>query len=227
MADDLDILAGAKATPLFSALAEEALAALLKQFAVRRYAARYVIVTPLSKADRFYVVLSGRVKVYRLSPRGDEQVLHVYGPGQSFGEAAVMRGGNYPAHAETLEDTAVLVVEAAAMKRAIAANPDLAMGMLAGLSAKLHEFADLIESLSLKQVPSRLAGELLRQADEAGGDEFTLKQAKRDLAGRLGTTPETLSRTLAKLRDAALIVVRGRHVAILNRRRLREIAEEG
>lgn len=227
MSTDPDILSAARKAALFSALDERALVALLKQFMVRKVRAGYVIVTPLSMADQFYVVLSGRVKVYRLSPRGGEQVLHVYGPGQSFGEAAVVRGGNYPAHAETLEETEVLVVEAAALKRAIAANPDVAMGMLAGLSAKLHEFADLIESLSLKQVPARLAGELLRQADEAGEEAFTLKQAKRDLAARLGTTPETLSRTLAKLRDAGLIRMQGKQVSILNRERLAEVAEEG
>ena len=98
---------------------------------------------------------------------------------------------------------------------------------MAGLSAKLHEFNRLIEELSLKEVPARLAGALLRMAAESGGSTIRLKQTKRELAAQIGTVAETLSRALAKLKDAGLIDVRGRQIAILDTDGLASLAENG
>ena len=220
-------LAAVRATPLFSALADEALAALLGSFGTIKRAAGVVIFGPTEKAERFYVVLAGRVKLYKLSPRGDEQILHLYGPGNAFAEAAVLGGGTYPAFAEAVEDTTLLEIGRRELRRAIEANPELAMGMMAGLSAKLREFNRLIEELSLKEVPARLAGALLRLADRAGGDRFRLKQTKRELAAQIGTVSETLSRALRRLQDAGLVSVRGAEITVQDRGGLSELAEGG
>lgn len=175
-------------------------------------------------AQAFYVVLAGRVKIYKLSPRGDEQILHLYGPGETFGEAAMWAGQTYPAHCEPVADSALLEVRKEALRRAILQSPELAMGMLAGLSAKLREFAHLIEELSLKEVPARLAGVLLKMSAQAGTRTVRLKQTKRQLASQIGTVAETLSRTLAKMKAAGLIDVRGSEIVLRDAAGLESLA---
>jgi CRP-like cAMP-binding protein len=223
-ADDVAVL---RSVAMFSALDAEAAEALLRAWPTVRRPAGAQVFAPGEPAERFYVVLAGRVKVFQLSPRGDEQILHLYGPGAAFAEAAVLAGGSYPAFAEAVEDSMLLVVGRAALRDAIRANPELAMGILAGLSAKLHEFNRLIEELSLKEVPARLAGVLLRLAGEAGGRTVRLKQSKRQLAAQIGTVAETLSRALGKLKAAGLIRVRGAEITILDPEGLEELAGSG
>ena len=215
----------ARRMPIFSALDDQAVEQVLRRCHTIRRQAGTILFASGEQAERFFLILAGQVKLYQLSPRGGQQILHLYGPGMTFGEAAVLSGTAYPACAEVVEEAELLAVGRAEIRRAIEANPDLALGMLAGMSAKLREFNRLIEDLSLKDVPSRLAGLLLRLAAQAGADKFDLPQTKRDLAGQIGTIPETLSRALSKLKSAGLIAVRGRHIEIRNRQGLADLAQ--
>lgn len=183
------------------------------------------IFSPEETADRFYVILSGRVKIYQLSPKGDEQILHLYGPGNTFGEAAMWAGTHYPAHAQTLAASTLLAVTRTALHELAARRPDMALAMIAGMSRKLQEFNRLIEQLSLKEVPARLAGVLLKLHRESGTGTIRLRQTKRELASQIGTTAETLSRTLAKLKNGGLIEVRGPEITILDSKGLGDLAE--
>jgi CRP/FNR family transcriptional regulator len=219
-----DESASLRSVPLFAALSGEALDGLLRQCQKLRRRAGTVLFGPAQPAERFFVVLGGRVKVYKLSPRGDEQILHIFGPGEALAEAAVLAGGNYPAFAEVLDEADLLAVGRQEMRRAVAANPELALGMLAGMAAKLIEFARMIEDLSLKDVPARLAAALLRMHRQAGGATFRLQQTKRDLAAQIGTVPETLSRVLGRLKAAGLVQVRGRQITILDPQGLEKLA---
>ena len=221
-----DEIGSLRSVPLFAALSDAALDGLVRQCHTIRRAAGTVLFGPAQPAERFFVVLGGRVKVYKLSPRGDEQILHLFGPGEALAEAAVLAGGNYPAFAEVIEDAALLAVWRQELRRAVAADPELALGMLAGMSAKLIEFARLIEELSLKDVPARLAAALLRMHRQAGGPTFRLEQTKRDLAGQIGTVPETLSRALGRLKAAKLVQVRGRQITILDPKGLEKTARQ-
>jgi CRP/FNR family transcriptional regulator len=133
---------------------------------------------------------------------------------------------DYPAWAEAVEDSTLLVVRRSVLAELIAASPEMAMGMIAGLSDKLREFNRLLEAVTLKDVVARVAGALLARAP-AGADAFHLPQTKRELAGQLGTTPETLSRTLGKLKAAGAIDVAGRQITLTDRDRLIEAADRG
>ena len=237
---------------MFSALDEQALGELVRQCRLLRLADGRIVFSAGQSAEAFYVVLDGRVKIYKLSPRGDEQILHLYGPGDSFGEAAMWAGRTFPANAQTLSQAVLLEVRKDVLRRVIARRADLAMGMMAGLSAKLREFTDLIEELSLKEVPARLAGVLLKLAGPAGaappvrpaaargrpgtagraspaagapGQTVRLRQTKRQLAAQIGTVAETLSRALAKMKSAGLIDVQGADIRLLDRQGLEELAE--
>jgi len=214
-----------RAVPLLSHLGDDEVRALLDVCLTEHLPAGSQVFSPLEQADSFHVILQGRAKVYKLSPRGDEQILHLYGPGNTFGEAAMWAGIHYPAHAEVLTDTTLLVVKRSVLKQLITRNPEMAMAMLAGMSAKLREFNQLIEQLSLREVPARLANILLELPARGGTDTVVLKQSKRQLAAQIGTIAETLSRALKKLSDSGLIEVNGPEITILDPDGLAELAD--
>ena len=211
--------------PLFSSISEKDLHHLARACRTARFRAGAQILAAGSPAECFFVILKGKIKIYQLSAKGDEQILHLYGPGCSFGEAAMWAGTGYPAHAEALADTTLLLVTRGVLRQAIVHRPELALEMLAGMSIKLREFTQLIEQLSLREVPARLASALLTMADEGGSPTVRLAQSKRELAAQLGTVPETLSRALAKLKKAGLIEVAGATITILDGEGLADQAE--
>ncbi|MFC1679251.1 Crp/Fnr family transcriptional regulator [Elusimicrobiota bacterium] len=221
-----DAVRAMKAAPMFMALKTKAILALLARGLTRAYGPGEALFQAGEQADRFFVVLSGRIKVFQISPRGDEHILHLYGPGTTFGEAAMWMGGKFPAFAEAVAGSHILIVTHATLRKAVAADPDLALGIMAGLSAKLREFVRMIEALSMKEVPARLAAALLAESKKAGSRKFRMRQTKRALASHIGTIPETLSRALKKLKSAGLIDVHGADIAILDPSRLAELVED-
>jgi len=174
----------------------------------------------------FYIVISGRVKVYKVSPDGKEQIMHIFGPGNPFAEVPVFEGSCYPANAEALERCRLFFFPKKGFVNLIHANPSLAMNMLASLSQRLKQFSNLIEALSLKEVPGRLASYLLYLSDKNGSiDEFELDIAKSQLASFLGTIPETLSRIFTKMGSKELVRINGPQIVILDRTGLEDLAE--
>lgn len=172
------------------------------------------------RADGFYVVESGRLKVYKSSPDGREQILHLVEPGGSFGEAAVFYGGTYPASAQALKPSRVAYIDGGAFLELIESKPLLAVEIMASLSARLREFTRLIEALSLKEVSARLAKYLLDESARAGSEHLTLPGTKAALAASLGTVAETLSRAFATLSRRKLVSVSGRNISICDHRGL-------
>ncbi len=221
-----EIAAAVQKVPLFSALSEAELHQLLRVCPTRNIPAGSQVLSPSQQAEKFYVILAGKVKLYKLSAKGDEQILHMYGPGDTFGEAAMWAGICYPAHAEALAETALLVVNRSVLKDLIDRNSELALAMLGGMSAKLRQFNQLIEHLSLKEVPARLGDILLDLPAKPGTNTVVLKQTKRELAAQIGTIPETLSRAFKKLSVMGLIEVNGSQITILDPDGLAELADE-
>ncbi len=178
-------------------------------------------------ATGFYVVIAGRVKIFKLSVEGKEQILHIFGPGAPIGEVAVFEGKRFPAHAESLEDSRLFFFPRNAFLRLIDDNPSIALHMLAVLSRRLRHFAALIDDLSLKEVPARLAAYLLYLSEtQKRADNLSLDISKGQLSSLLGTIPVTLSRILTKMSDAGLIRSIGvRGIQILDRQGLRDLAD--
>ena len=174
----------------------------------------------------FYMIIRGRVKVYKVSPDGKEQILHIFGPGQPFAEVPVFEGSRYPANAEAMENCRLFFFPKKAFVNLIHENPSLAMNMLASMSQRLKQFSRLIESLSLKEVPGRLASYLLYLSDRNGSiDDFELDIAKSQLASLLGTIPETLSRIFSRMTSGELVRINGPQITILDRTGLEDLAE--
>jgi len=176
-------------------------------------------------ADRIYVVERGRVKIFKLSAEGKEQILHVFGPGEPFAEVAVFIGDTYPAHAVALEPSDLLIIPRRDFAGLIERDPSLALEMLASLAQRLKQFAAMIEALSLQEVPTRLAGHLRYLAEQQGSDTVTLDLPKGQLAALLGTTPETLSRIFNKMTAAGAIRTSRSTITILDPEYVEELAE--
>ncbi len=178
------------------------------------------------EATGFYVVLTGRVKIFKLSTEGKEQILHIFGPGQPIGEVAVFEGKRFPANAESLEDSRLFFFPRNAFMELIKENPSIGLHMLAVLSQRLRRFASLIDDLSLKEVPARLAAYLLYLSEtQPGVDNLSLDISKGQLSSLLGTVPETLSRILTKMINSGLIRSEGtRGIHILDHKGLEDLA---
>lgn len=173
----------------------------------------------------FFMVVSGRVKVFKLSPEGKEQILQIFSAGEHFAEVPALDGDGYPASAVTLEPTELLFFPRQALLTLLQDHPTLMVNVLAILARRLREFARLIEDLSLKAVPSRLAAYLLYAAEQSGCDRVQLSITKGLLAAFLGTVPETLSRGFTKLQREGAIKIEGATVYLLNPSRLQAIAD--
>ena len=225
MKKTLDIISG---TPLFRGLPENQLRE-IKQIAVDRYFGKgEPIFLEGDDGDGFFIVVDGRVKIYKVSSEGKEQILHIFGPGEPFGEVPVFSGQRFPANAEAISKSHLLFFPRTAFIDLITKKPSLSLNMLAVLSMRLREFTVQVENLSLKEVPGRLASYLIYLADEQGKEDcVTLSISKGQLASLLGTIPETLSRIYAKMTDQNLIEVKGRTIKLLNLQGLEEIAEKG
>ena len=212
--------------PLFDGLPEDQIVAIKKIAVEKEFNKGEIIFSEGDEGNGFFVIAEGRVKVFKVSTEGKEQILHIFGPGQPFGEVPVFTGQRFPANAQAIDKTHVLFFPRTSIVALISANPSLALNMLAIMSKKLRYFAVQIENLSLKEMPARLASYLIFLADEQNNDKVvSLKISKGQLASLLGTIPETLSRVFAKLSGQNLISVDGKKITLLDRRGLENLAE--
>ena len=158
-------------------------------------------------AAAFFIVITGWVKLYRITPAGDEAVLHVLTKGESFAEAVAFVGGRYPATASAATDARVVVIPAHHVINCVREMPDIALAMIASTSQHLHRLVQRVEQLSaqsgLQRVAEFLAG-LCPNVD--GSCTISLPYDKTLIAGRLGLKPESLSRVFAKLRSVGVDV---------------------
>jgi CRP-like cAMP-binding protein len=214
------------AIPLFQGLSRgeyEDLAMIVVDQVIRR---GQTIFEEGDEGSGFYVILSGRVKIFKLSPDGKEQILHILTTGEPFGEVPVFAGEKFPAHAAALEESRLFFFPRPAFVKLIGQNPSLALNMLAVLSRRLRKLASLVEDLSLKEVSGRLAAYLLYLSEgKKGAVEVKLDVSKNQLASLLGTIPETLSRILTRMTREGLIKSNGpRQIQLLDRKGLEELA---
>ena len=173
----------------------------------------------------FYVVVYGQVKLLFITPNGDEKVIEIMGPGQSFGEALMFMEKPYVVTAHALSDSMLLHVSKEVVFEGIDRDPKFARRMIAGLSRRLHHLMSDLESYSLRSATQRVIGYLLQpdhDNDESHGRTVvTLPASKSVIASRLNITPEHFSRILHELTEAQLIEVTGRNVRILDMEKLR------
>lgn len=211
--------------PLFSDMRPEELQRLAGGCALRRYARGEMVFRCGDPCDAFHVVVTGQVKLHAISPAGQEKVIELIGPGNTFGEALVFSGRPCIVNATALADALLLGVNKAAVLAEIGSDPRFSLRMLAGISRRLHGLIHDVEAYALHSGMQRVIGYLLREQpveDCASGEVLTvsLPVSKATIASRLSITPEYFSRVLGELESARMIEVDKRDIRILDAQRL-------
>lgn len=198
------------ALPLFAGVPPQALTDILSEGVVRVEPRGALLFSQGDPVDHFFVVLSGWVRLYRMSPDGHATTLEIFGPGESFAEGAMLMQGGYPASAEMIATGRLLRIPTRSFIRRLRAEPELALNMLTTMAIRLKGFTSRLESLATLSAPQRVATFLLRYCepspDGPASAVISLPYDKRLIASRLGMTPETLSRAFRRLREAGVTV---------------------
>jgi len=203
--------------PLFTDLNRPELERLALGCQLRRLSRGDTVFRVGEPCEEFHVTVTGQVKLYALSPAGQEKVIELVGPGNSFAEALMFTGKPYIVNAQALTDTLLLTVKKEAVVGEIERDPRFAMRMLAGLSSRLQGLLQDVAAYALHSGPQRVIGYLLRDHDGAAHpDPITvpLPVSKATIASRLNLTPEYFSRVLHELQAAELIEVGRNEVRI-------------
>lgn len=212
--------------PLFQELAPEQIAALEPACRERRLAKGEMLFQKGDPAKGFFVVVFGQIKLAFPSSQGNEKVVQILGPRQSFGEAVMFMDRPYPVFAEGLVDSLLLHIASAPVFELLENDPLFARRMLGGLSLRLHSLVQDVETYSLRSSAQRVVGYLLQQCPQEGPCEgsfdISLPTSKQVIASRLNLTPETLSRIFHDLTVNGLIGVSGKQINIKDVKRLRE-----
>lgn len=219
--DPEDFLVKLQTTALLRGLDAASLAQLAARAIRRDYAPGAIIFLEGDAAPAFYYVDSGWVKIVKMSPEGREQILHVWGPGELFGGMGVFVNRPAPATAIALEATTLWVLPSDTIRRMFTTDPTLALPVLDFMATRISELVELVADLSLHTVTVRLARLLLEQAQ----DDLIQRRSwatQAEMAARLGTVPDVLSRALRTLVEAGLIQVQRHQIQLLDRQGLLE-----
>jgi len=204
--------------PLFADLSETEMKFLAQRAVPRQFAPGELIFSEGEPCAGLYVIESGRVRIFKSSPAGREQVLAIDGPGSSVAELPVFDGGNYPASAAAVDDTTLLFVSKQEFHSMCLVHPKVALKVLRVVGKRLRTLVGIIEELSFTTVRSRLITLLLRLARQgnktAAGTEIQLPASNQELAAHIGTVRELVSRNMSRLQAEGLIRIEGRSVVI-------------
>lgn len=176
------------------------------------------------RATRFFILETGTIQLYRLSPAGEEKVIELIQPGQSFAEAVMFMEGNlYPVSARAIVPSEVWGFDTKVFRAVLQNSPAVCLRLLGRMSQRLRQLLQEIDELTLQNATMRIAQYLLRSAPEPRCGRYSVRweTPKQVLASRLSVRPETFSRILQQLVQAGMIRVHGRTVEVLDAARLR------
>ena len=203
--------------PLFHPLDEIAQQRLLAAMREYRHPTETLLIRQGQAATHFFLVLEGRVKLFRISVDGQEKVVEIIQAGQTFAEAVMfMQHSVYPVFAETLAATHIVSIPNELMLQVLSEHPKSCLHLLGHLSIRLHMRLGELETLTLQNATQRFALYLIQQLENRAAEsaDIDLMLPKHLIAARLSMQPETLSRLMARLRDEGLITITGRHIHI-------------
>jgi len=201
--------------PFFSNLPEADLEVLIKAAQIRDYNRQQGIFIRGDKAERFFIIINGWIKLHRETMEGEESVVALFTRGDVLGEAAILGGADYPFSAEAAEKSRVAEIPAAALKEVAQNNPDILRRVMASMSREMRRLQLETEHRAMMDAPQRISCMLLQlSADMIGaGGAFTFPYDKSLAAARLGMKPETFSRALAQLKSDG-VTVKGSEIRI-------------
>lgn len=226
-----DLVGTLRRLPLFTELSNQELELVAENVSRRHYGAGSRIFSEGDPCHELLIVEQGAVRILKSAPEGRQQLIEIERRGNSLAEVPVFDGGCYPASAEAAGPAILLRLPAHEFRRLCLQNPELALKVFKVLGHRLRHLMNLVEELSFSTVRSRLIGHLLRLADETGhpssrGIQFELNENNEELAARLGTVRELVSRNLGRLHGSGLIEMNRRTINLPNPEALRvEVAK--
>lgn len=224
----MDLLQTIKKASLFQGFDSDSLAQLAGQSHQKTYAKGRDLFVMGDKADSFFVILRGWVKLYRVARDGEEAIIHVFGPGEAFAEAAVFNDSRaYPVSAQAIEDVVVAEIPRSFFVQRIEADSRFALRMLGAIAARQHYLVQQLEQVTARTAPQRIGAFLIRfcrREKQGEGWLVDLPYDKAVISTRLNIKPETFSRALAKLAPYG-VCVRDRHIVIEDMAKLAEFCD--
>lgn len=207
-------------TPIFAELDAEEINYIADRAVLRHFDAGQLIFSEGDPCPGLWVIETGRVRIFKSSPNGREQVLAIDGPGRSVAELPVFDGGNYPASAASVGETSLLFISKPDFQSLCLKHPQVALKVLRIVGRRLRGLVAMIEELSFSTVRHRLIALLVRMARSGErtpqGIAITLPSNNQELAAQIGTVRELVSRNLSRLQAEELVQVEGRTVTIPN-----------
>lgn len=213
--------------PVFSSVPVEKLYQLLSSSVVRRYTPGTILFLRGDLADHFYVLFDGWVKLFRETEDGHESVIHVIAAGESFAEAAIFDQSTFPVSGAAVSDVRLLSVPGGPFLKQIQEDGEIALNIMSAMARKNRQLVNKLEQLTVKSSTERVAmflADMCHATD--GGCEILLPHDKSLIAARLGMQPETLSRSLAKLRKIG-VATKSEQVTVEDVNVLRDFAMGG
>ncbi|MBN2885266.1 MAG: Crp/Fnr family transcriptional regulator [Chromatiaceae bacterium] len=214
-----------RTAPLLAQLSDEQLARLCARAHSLHLESGQWLFSQDDPAERFFFVQQGQIRLFRLSTEGEEKIIELIGPGQTFAEALMFMGTDrYPVCAAALSPSELLAIDATDFAAMLRDSPDTCFALLGSLSQRLHALIAEIDSLALHSASVRFARWLLHELPPEH-DELQLAWPKSTLASRLTIKPETWSRITRRLTEQRVIAVSGQRIRVLDRAALRTLAE--
>ncbi|HET8547523.1 MAG TPA: Crp/Fnr family transcriptional regulator [Bryobacteraceae bacterium] len=217
----IDKVAALRTTALFGELGEAELKALAARAVEQKLDRNETLFIAGDAARGLYVIVQGAVRAYRVGPDGREQVIHVEQAGAVIGDLPVFDEGTYPSNVAGEEETTLLFIDRTSVQRLCLSHPQISLAALKTLARRLRTCAALVETLSLHDVDRRLARLLLDQARQHGTRkgarvELELTLTHQQIATRIGSVREVVSRAFSRLQQAGYVALEGRRVIITN-----------
>jgi len=210
---------------LFAGLSDAEIQVLAQRAVERRFAADEILFWEGEPCAGVFLIVEGSVKIFRTSPAGREVMLAIEAAPSTVAELPLFDGGPYPASVRAVEPVVALFVNKNDFQQVCRQFPDVALKVLAVVGHRLRHLAGLVEAMTFGSVTVRLARLLLDTAKAAGTEKFDLPLTQQELASRLGTVREVVSRNLARFRAEGIFRIDDRHAHILNRAALEREAE--
>lgn len=222
--DEIQVL---KRVPLFKDLTDDELAKIISIVVTRKYKKSQLVFHEGDLGEAVFFIKTGRVKIYKTSADGREQILHFFKDGDVFAEVVLFEGGNYPATVEVLEDSEIGMIKNKDLDNLLKINGEIAVHLLKLLSRRLREAQTLVRDLALKDTYSRSCGLIWKLACQQGirisnGIKVELDLSRQDLASMIGTSRETFTRALSDLQKQKIIVLDKDGFIVINEKKLQD-----
>lgn len=205
-----------RGVPYFARLADETLGEIVGLAVVRRFGRGDIVFLEGARCDGLYLLRAGRIRIYKTSPEGREQVLAIVGPGETFNEVPVFDDGPNPASAQALDDAEAYLLLKSDIKALLLRSPTFAAAVVQTFASRLRQLATLVEDLSFRHVTGRVAKLILASGEGDPAVRFTQQQ----MAAMAGTAREVVGRVLKSLEQDGIIAVERGRVVVLDRARL-------